>query len=103
MVNDRRYISRKANYLTEYNNYQKFYTNLEMDNLRNKKINTITLYFIDPGALQNILKQISTDTSLRSFDVNIDTLKKYQLNHLFITNDTVLFEHDHNYFTNWKR
>ena len=53
--------------------------------------------------MQNIFGQISFDNSLRSFDVNIDSLKKYDLNRLFITSDTILFEHDYNYHTNRKQ
>jgi hypothetical protein len=102
-VNNRRYIIRQSKYMTEYGNYQKFYSDVEMNNFKLKNNNKITFYIIDTSDLQNILRQFSIDNSLRSFDVNIDTLKKYDLNHLFITSDTILFEHDYNYYTNWKR
>lgn len=89
--------------MTEYGNYQKFYSDFEMDNLKLKNKNKITFYIIDTSDVQNILSRISIDNSLRSFYVNIDSLKKYDLNHLFITSDTILFEHDYNYYTNRKR
>jgi len=74
-----------------------------MDNFKLKNNNKITFYIIDTSDVQNILSQISIDNSLRSFDINIDTLKKYDLNHLFITSDTILFEHYYNYHTNRKQ
>ena len=101
-VNGRIFISRRPNYLTEYGVYQKFYFDLEMDNLKTKGINKIKLYIIDSSEQQKTLSKISINHSFRSFDINIDTLKKYDLNHLFISKDTILFEHDFNYFTNWK-
>ena len=100
MVNGRRYISRQPNYMTGYGVFQKFYSDGEINNLKNKKINKIKLYIIDTNDLQNTLSQISTNHLFRSFDINIDTLEKYDLNHLFITNDTILFEHDYSYYTN---
>jgi hypothetical protein len=103
MVNDRKYISRQSKYITEYGNYQKFYSDFELDNLKLKNNNKITFYIIDTSQVQNILSQISIDNSLRSFNVNIDSLKKYDLNHLFIASDTLLFEHAYNYYTNRKQ
>jgi len=103
MVNNRRYITRQAKYITEYGNYQNFHSDLEMDNFKLKNNNKITFYIIDTSDVQNILSQISIDNSLRSFDINIDTLKKYDLNHLFITSDTILFEHYYNYHTSRKQ
>lgn len=102
MVNNRRYITRHAKYMTEYGNYENFYSDLEMGNFKLKNNNKITFYIIDTSAVQNILSQISINNSLRSFNINIDSLKKYNLNHLFITSDTILFEHEYNYYTNRK-
>ncbi len=89
--------------MTEYGNCQNFYSDLEMDNFKLKNNNKITFYIIHTSDVQNILSQIPINNSLRSFDVNIDTLKKYDLNHLFIRSDTILFEHDYNYYTNRKQ
>ena len=33
---------------------------------------------------------------------NYEILEKYELNHLFLTNDSILLEHDYNFITNWK-
>jgi hypothetical protein len=97
-VNNRRYISREPNYLTEYGIYPKFYSEVEMNHLNSK--NKITLYILDTFYLSNTLSQVSSKHLFRSFDINIDTLKKYNLNHLFINDDTIFFEHDYNYYTN---
>jgi hypothetical protein len=86
--------------MTEYGVYQKFYSDGEMNNLKNKKINKIKLYIIDTSDLQNTFSQIYTNHLFRSFDINIETLEKYDLNHLFIINDTILFEHNYSYYTN---
>jgi len=99
-VNGRRYISRLPNYTTAYGDYQKFYSDGKINNLKNRKIDKIELYIIDTSDLQNTFSQIYTNRLFRSFDINIDTLEKYDLNHLFITNDTILFEHDYSYYTN---
>ena len=100
MVNGRRYISRQPNYMTGYGVYQKFSSDGKINNLKNRKIDKIELYIIDTSDLQNTFSQIYTNRLFRSFDINIDTLEKYDLNHLFITNDTILFEHDYSYYTN---
>jgi len=97
IVNNRRYISRQSNYVTEYGTYQKFYSDFEMNNLKSKKMDKVTMYIIDTNNLQNTLNHVSANHSFRSFDITIDTLKKYDLKHLFITNDTILLEHDYSY------
>jgi hypothetical protein len=96
-VNGRIYISRETNYMTEYDLYSKILSDFELEDLKNKKINKITIYIIDTGALRDTSSQITVN---RSFDINIDTLIKYDLNHLFIIKDTILLEHDYSYFTN---
>ena len=103
MVNDRRYISRQPNYITECGVYRSFYSDAKFDDLKNKNINKITLYVIDYANLENTPGSILINHSYRSLDINIDTLKKYELNHLFISTDTMLLEHDYNYYTNWKQ
>lgn len=100
IVNGRRYIARLPNYMIEYGVYKKFYSDDEMNNLKNKKVNKMKLYIIDTSAVQNTFNQIHTNHLFRSFEINIDSLEKYDLNHLFITNDTILFEHDYSYYTN---
>lgn len=100
VVNGRKYISRQPNFIAEYSVYQKMYFDSEINNLKNKKINKITLYIIDTSTVRNTLNQISINHSFRSFDINIDTLEKYALSHLFINKDTVLLEHDYSYFKN---
>jgi len=103
IVNKRIYISRKPNYITDYGIYQKFYTDFELDSLKSSKNNRITLYIIDTLSLKNTLNQISDKRLFRSVVIDIDTLKKYDLNHLFITDDTILFEHDYNYYAKRKQ
>lgn len=90
-------------YMTEYGNYQKFYADFELDNLKLKNNNKISFYIINTSDVQNILTQISSDNTLRLFEINIDSLKKYDLNHVFITSDTILFEHDYDYYTTRKQ
>jgi hypothetical protein len=102
-VNDRRYISRQPAYITEYGVYRRFYSDAEIENLKNKNINRIALYVIDYNNLGNTPGSILINHLYRSFDISIDTLKKYELNHLFISTDTMLLEHDYNYYTNWKQ
>jgi len=102
-INGRRYISRKSNYITEYGEYRHFYSLAEIDHLKNKNMNKITLYVIDQKDLHNVKDSILINHSYRSIDISIDTLKKYELNHLFISTDTMLLEHDYNYYTNWKQ
>lgn len=102
IVNNRRYITRQSKYITEYGNYQTFYSDFELDNLKLKKNNKITFYIFVTSDVRTASSQISVDNPLRSFDINIDSLKKYNLNHLFITSDTIIFEHDYNYYTNRK-
>jgi hypothetical protein len=103
MVNDRRYISRQPNYSTEYGVHRSFYSDAKFDDLKNKNINKITLYVVDYSNLENTPGSILINHSYRSIDISIDTLKKYELNHLFITTDTMLLEHDYDYYTNWKQ
>jgi hypothetical protein len=42
---------------------------------------------------------VLTNHSYRSFESWVDTLKKYELNHLFVKEDTILFEHRQDYYT----
>jgi len=96
-INGRRYISRKSNYITEYGVYRRFYSLAEIDHLKNENINKITLYVIDYNDLQNVNDSILLKYSYRSVDISIVMLEKYELNHLFITADTMLIEHDYDY------
>jgi len=101
-VNGRRFISRQANYVMEYGDYLRFYSNLELGILKKKNFNKITLYFVDQANLGGSPRKILATHAYRSFDISIDTLKKYQLNHLFVVGDTIVFEHDYDYYTNLK-
>ncbi|MEP7143256.1 MAG: hypothetical protein ABI707_10320 [Ferruginibacter sp.] len=103
IVNGRIYIRRQSNYITEYSVYQSFYSDNKINSQKNKTTNKITLYFIDQKDAQNTLGQISSNHLFRSFEINTDTLKKHDLNHLFINRDTMLLEHDYNYFINLKQ
>ncbi|HEY2727903.1 MAG TPA: hypothetical protein VGI61_12055 [Parafilimonas sp.] len=100
MVNGRIFITRQPNYMTEYSICQSFFSDNELNDLKNKKINKITFYIIDQAELQNTLNVILINYAYRSFDINIDTLKEYQLNHLFITEDKTLLENDYSYNSN---
>jgi len=93
VVNNRRYISMQPNYINKYGVYPRFYSDIEMDNLKNKENNKITFYISDPVVLRNTLKNAPIGKSLRLIEISVDTLKKYDLNHLFIFNDTVFLEH----------
>ncbi|RYE14332.1 MAG: hypothetical protein EOP34_06815 [Rickettsiales bacterium] len=95
MINNRRYINRRSNFMTEYGIYEIFYSNTEMNNLKNLK-NQITLYIIDPKVLQNNARQV-TNNSILSFNIDVDTLNRYDLNHLFITDNKISLEHNYNY------
>jgi hypothetical protein len=97
IINGRRYISRKPNYISEYGVYTRFYSLTEIDYLKNKNMNKITLYVIDCNDLLNVKESIVINHSYRSLDISIATLEKYELNHLFITADTMLIEHDYDY------
>lgn len=99
-VNGRRYISRQANYVVEYDVYRSFYSDTEIEYLKNKNFNKITLYVIDYNNLENATGSILINHLYRSFNISIDTLKKYELNHLFITTDTTLLEHAYDYYSN---
>lgn len=101
-VNGRRFITRQANYITEYGLCSRFFSEPEVNDLQSKNISRITLYLVDENYLQAIPDSVLVNHLYRSFDISLDTLKKYELNHLFITNDTVLFEHSYDYFTNRK-
>jgi hypothetical protein len=93
-VNNRPYIGRRPNFITEYGLFERFYSNAEMDNIMLKKKGKSTLYFVDQVHLGDTPGIVLTNHLYRSFDINIDTLKKYGLNHLFVTEDTILLEHD---------
>jgi hypothetical protein len=86
-------------YIAEFEIYHKFYSEYKMNNLKRKNSNAITLYIINTKNAQKELDQFDIDNSLRSFDISIETLRKHGLNHLFITKDTILFEHD-SYYSN---
>ena len=102
-VNDRRYISRRPNFMTKYGLWERFYSNNEIDSIRRKRNNRLTFYFIEQEFLQNTPSTVLANRSFRSFEINIDTLKKYELNHVFITENTVLLEHKHDFYTRWKQ
>ena len=103
LVNGRMYISRKPNYLTEFNNFKKFISNSYILKLRKNKIDKLTFYFIDKINLGKSPNQILTNHLYRSIEINLDTLDKYKLNHLFLTDNSILLEHEHDFITNWKQ
>jgi hypothetical protein len=96
-VNSRMYISRKYNYITEYNNFIKFLPDAYIQELRKDNRDKLSFYFIKKINLEKPLNEILVNHLYRSTEINLDTLEKYGLNHLFI-----LLEHDHNFITNWK-
>jgi hypothetical protein len=102
LVNGRKYITRYANYLTEYGHYQVFYSDNYLSKLKTSGVNKIRLYIVDPNDLQNTTGKILINPSVHSFSIAIDTLKKYTLNGLFITSDSIYFEHEFNYFPTHK-
>jgi hypothetical protein len=99
-VNSRRYIGRRPNYVAEYSIYQHFYSNRDIDSLKKKNFTKITWYVIDQSEVPNGPSEISATHAYRSFDLNIDTFKKYQLNHIFIMEDTIILDHEYDYASN---
>ena len=102
-VNGRVYISRKPNYLTEFNNIKKFISDSYIRKLTKDKIDKLTFYFIDKINLGKSPNQILTNHLYRSIEINLDTLDKYKLNHLFLTDNAILLEHEHDFLTNRKQ
>jgi hypothetical protein len=96
-VNDRVYITRQPNFVTEFTSFTRFYSNKKMNVIRLIHKNWTTLYFIDEANIYQSPQTVLASHTYRSFRINIDTLAKYELNHLFITRDTILFEHDYAY------
>jgi hypothetical protein len=96
-VSSRRYISRQPDFMTEYGLLEQFYSTSEMDSLQQNRKNKLTLYFVDQAHLQETPNMVLAKHLYRSFDINIDTLKKYELNHLFVTQNAILFEHNYDY------
>jgi hypothetical protein len=101
-VNDRRYINRRPNFMTEYGLYELFYSDNKIDSVQHKRNNWLTFYFIKGEFLQYAPSTVLANRSFSSFEINIDTLKRHELNHLFVTEDTVILEHDYNFYTKWK-
>jgi hypothetical protein len=99
LVNDRKNIARQGNYLSEYGDYESFYSNRELDIVKAKRLNTLTLFFVEQTNLRNSPGNALTRHLYRSFKINVDTLKKYQLNHVFLSEDTIIFEHGYDYLT----
>ena len=96
-VNGRKYISQQANYVSDHGIYFKFYSNPAMESLKSKKSNKIGLFVIEQNNLHNGPSTVFVSHLYRSFDISIDTLKKYELNDLLITKDSILFEHEYDY------
>jgi hypothetical protein len=99
MVNGRKNITRQPNYVTEYGYYNCFYSDPVLETVKIKKSNTLTLYLVEQANLHNDPKSVFAGRLYRSFNINVDTVKKYQLNHLFIMTDTIMLEHDFDYST----
>ena len=100
IVNNRRYITRLSNFVTEYG---VFHSDQEMEALKHKKKNSITLYIIGQENLKYAPDSIFTNRLFRSFELIIDTLKKHELNQLFITEDTIFLGHDFEYYSDRRR
>ena len=99
-VNGKSYISRRADYIAEYGMFINFISDKEINSKRRKNLDKITLYVVGLNDLQSSPKTILSNNSYRSFDINIDTFKKYKLSHLLITKDSMFLEHDYDYNTN---
>ena len=97
IVNGRKYISRRPNFITDYGIFTRLYSTQEIKSLSKEKKNTITFYFVDQANLHDNPRTIFANNLYRSFTFNIDTLKKYELNHVLVTKDTILLEHDYDY------
>jgi len=94
LLNGRKYIWRKPNYVAEYSQFQHFIPDTQIQLLRRKNLSNVIIYFIDQSALENTLSQVSKDKSYRTLEVNLDSLEKNEWNHIFFTMDTVFIEHE---------
>lgn len=101
-VNGSVYITRKPNFVTEFGVFQSFYSEGKINNIRNKRNGKIGLYSIEHSYLRDAPSVVLTNHSYRYFESSVDTLKKYELNHLFLKEETILFEHHQDYYTIWK-
>lgn len=98
-VNNRVFVNRLGNYMAEYTTYNKFFSQTVIDSFKKHNHNYITLYILDENHLPDSAGKFIFSNPYRSFDINMDTISNYKLNHLFIYKDTILFEHRYDYYT----
>jgi hypothetical protein len=96
------FIERPGNYMSEYATHNKFYSETFIDILKLKNQNFIRLYIFGQNHFQSDTTNFQFSNPYRYFDFNIDTVKKYELNHLFIYKDTILLKHNFDYYTSGK-
>lgn len=96
-INNRIFIDRPGNYMAAYATYDKFYSGTIIDSFERKNQDYIRLYLLGENHFPNDTSNFVFGNPYRSFDINIGTIKKYKLNHLFIYKDTILFEHNFDY------
>ena len=97
LINGRKDITRIGNYLPEYGTWVDFISDGEMNALRKKNVNTIKLYIINKEDFSKSIDEILNQHAFRTFEINIDEVKKHAINHLFIYQDKMLFEHNYSY------
>jgi hypothetical protein len=97
-INERSYIQKSSRFLNAYTFVELFYSNNELASFAKYRNNQLSFYLIDVSDRQEMSVTGLTNNSFRSFIINIDTIKKYELNHLFITKDTILLEHSFRYY-----
>lgn len=75
LVNDRMYIWRKPNYMTDYSIFTDFIPDIYIQKLRSERTNRISIYFIDQSESENTLNQITTNHLYHSIEINLDSLR----------------------------
>ena len=98
-VNGRKFISRRQEYIPDHGMFTKIILDGEIKDLKRKKVDKITLYVVNQKELDGCPKTILSSNSYRSIDIDIDRFKMSELNYLFITNDSILWEHGFDYYT----
>ncbi len=97
-INNRPYFHKAQELVHAYHLFEDFYSNSELEYIKQHRDNQLTFYFVDDNDLRSNPGIILTNNLFRSIHISIDTIKKYDLNHLFVTVDTIRLEHHYQVF-----
>jgi hypothetical protein len=94
LINNRKFIQRRPNYVPEYGTFDDFISCKILEKASNNK-SVIKYFIIDEVNSMKSANQISDSSNYKFLEINPDSVLMNGLNYIVFNDDTVILEHIH--------